>query len=140
MLEADVVTYLAAQGSLSLTGGVNLFEGPMPEKPDACIAVGHYTSEASDERVMSPSLTPPGFEYERFQVMSRDLKKANAETKALAIHALLDALGTTPNFAGTGRTYFSIHSDGPPLNLGQDESSPQRWQFIANYTARKHRG
>ncbi len=140
MLEADVVTYLAAQGSLSLTAGTDLFEGPAPEEPDTCVAVAHYASQQSDERVMSTSLTAPGFEYENFQVMCRDALKANAETKARAVHALLDGLGVTTNFAGSGRTYFSIHSDGPPFDLGQDESSPPRWRFIANYLARKHRG
>ena len=90
--------------------------------------------------VSEQQLGPEGFEYEHFQVMCRDSLKANAETKARAVHALLDGLGVTTNFAGSGRTYFSIHSEGPPFGLGQDESSPPRWRFVGNYVARKHRG
>lgn len=140
-LESDIVTYLAAQGSLSLTAGTNLFEGPLPELPSVgslCVAVTHYASKPSDEYTMGASLTAPGYEHESFQVMCRDLDKAVAQATALEIHALLDNLGTTASFAGSGRTYFHIDSDGPPFNLYQDQND--RWRYVANYHARKARG
>jgi len=139
-VEADVVTYLAAQGSLSLTAGTNVFEGPLPEAPatDPCVAVSHYVSQMSDEYVMGPSLSAPGYEYERIQVMVRSATKATAQTLADSIHAFLDNLHTTANFAGSGRTYFHIRSDGPPFNIFQD--TERRWRFVANYEVRKARG
>lgn len=140
-VETDVVAYLAA-ASVGLTAGTNLFEGPMPELPDAapglCVAVTHYASERSDDYTMTPSLTAPGSELERFQVMTRHPTKASAKTTADAVHAKLDNLGTTANFGGSGRTYFRIDSDGPPFSLAQDANL--RWRYVANYQARKVRG
>lgn len=136
-VEADVVAYLDT-ALPTLTGGTNLFEGPMPEQPATCAAVAHYISEGSDDYTMGASLTPPGSELERVQVMVRDAVKASAKTLADSIHALLDNLGTTANFAGSGRTYFRIESDGPPFSLGQDPN--MRWRFAANYQVRKARG
>lgn len=143
MVEADVVAYLAAQGSLGLTAGTNLFEGPLPEQTAAeafIVGVAHYASQRSDQYVMGASLTAPGFEVVRFQVMVRGPVKATVSAKAAAIHALLDNLGTTPNFGGSGRTYFSVHADGEPFGLGQDKSPGALWRYVANYEARKHRG
>lgn len=136
-VEADVVAYLAA-ASLSLTAGSNLFEGEMPELPDTCVAVAHYASEQSDDYTMGASLMAPGYEIERFQVMTRNATRATAISTANSIHAVLDNLGTTSNFGSSGRTYFRIESDGPPFSLGQDQSL--RWRRVANYRALKARG
>jgi hypothetical protein len=136
-VEADVVAYLAAAG-LGLTSGTNLFEGEMPELPAACVAVTHYASEASDDYVMSSSLGAPGYEIERFQVMTRHATRATAISTAASIHAVLDNLGTTTNFGSSGRTYFRIESDGPPFSIGQDPTL--RWRRVANYRAQKARG
>lgn len=131
--EADLVTYLDSQ--LSETGGTNLFEGPAPETPDDLIAVSHYASEPSDAYVMSASLTAPGYDVERVQVMARSTVKATAHTRALAAHAVLDNLhGVTMS----GRVYFGIESDGPPFNIGTDQN--MRWRYVANYTVKKARG
>lgn len=132
-LEADIVSYLDAQ--TALTAGTDLFEGPMPESPDACVAVTHYASQQSDDYTMGASLSAPGSELERFQVMTRALTRAAAITQANALHALLDnAQGLSIN----GRTYHHIMSDGPPFFLSQDGT--HRWRFVANYEGRKARG
>lgn len=132
-VEADLVTYLDSQ--LSETAGTNLFAGTPPESPDSLLAVVHYASERSDEYVMAASLTAPGFEVERVQVISRNTSKTTAQSRALAAHAALD------NLAGqtlSTRLYYHILSDGPPFNIGQDQN--MRWRFVANYQVKKARG
>lgn len=133
-LDTDIVTYL--DPLVSETAGTDLFEGPMPELPDNCVAVTHYNSQASDDYSMGASLTAPATELEDFQVMVRNTVKATARTRANAIHALLDNLqGVTMS----GRVYQHITSDGPPSHvLGQDANG--RWRCTANYHARKARG
>jgi len=139
-VDTDVIAYLAAQGSLGLTGGTNLFEGPPPEElsTDPEVAITNTGSEPSDEYVMGASLTPPGFEVEDIQVMVRSATKGTAQSLAAAIHAFLDNLGPVVNFAGTGRTYFHIRSDGPPWNFFQDKN--QKWRYVASYHVAKARG
>ncbi len=133
-LDSDIVAYLDTQ--LSETAGTDLFEGPMPEFPDNCIAVTHYNSQASDDYTMGPSLTAPGSELEDFQVMVRNTAKTTARTRANAAHAVLD---NAQGLSLSGRTYFHITSDGPPSGaLGQDANG--RWRCTANYHARKVRG
>lgn len=132
-VEADLVAYL--DPNVSETAGTNLFEGPMPELPDNCVAVTHYASERSDDYAMSASLTAPASELNRVQVMVRNTAKATAKSKADAYHALLDNLH---NVTMSGRTYFAIESDGEPFSLGQDGNL--RWRYVGNYLVRKQRG
>lgn len=132
-LEADIVAYL--DPLVSETAGTDLFEGPMPELPNNCVAISHYNSQRSDDYAMGASLSAPASELEDFQVMVRNAVKATAKTRADAIHALLDNLqGVTMS----GRVYFAIESDGPPYSIGQDQNG--RWRCVANYHARKQRG
>ncbi len=132
-LEADVVTYL--DGASALTAGTDLFEGPMPESPDDAVAVVSIGSLPSDDFTMDPSLTAPGSELERFQVMTRATTRAAAITQSYAVHALLDNLQNT---VLSTRTYFHVVSEGPPSLLSQDLN--HRWRYTAEYTARKARG
>lgn len=133
-VEADLVSYLDTQSAL-VTAGTDLFEGPMPELPDACVAVTHYNSERSDEYTMGASLTAPGYEVEWVQLMVRHGTKATAKSTADTLHALLDNLqGVTINT----RLYFQIDSNGPPFSLGQDANL--RWRYVSNYQVRKARG
>lgn len=132
-VEADIVAYL--DGASALTAGTDLFEGPLPESPDACVAVRHINSEPSDDYTMDPSLTAPGSELERFQVLTRAVTRASAITQANAVHALLDNL---QNATLSGRSYFHVTSDGPPAAQAQD--GLHRWRYEATYLARKHRG
>lgn len=138
-LEADLVTYLAAQGSLGLTAGTNLFEGPMPEAPDACVAVTHYSSEATDDFTMGASLSLPGSELFRVQLAVRSDRpevancKSVAEALAAAAHRFLENL---QNLTGaSGKLIFAMVSDGPPANVGRDLN--ERWRYTANYGVRR---
>lgn len=134
-VEADVVAYLAAAG-LGLVAGTDLFEGPAPETPYNVVAVAKYMTERSDDYTMGASLTAPGSELEHVQVMSRHTVKATAESRADAIHAVLDNLQSTTLV--NGRTYFEIAGDGPPADLGQDGNL--NWRYVTNYRVRKPRG
>ena len=137
-VEADIVTYLDAQ--TALTAGTDLFEGPMPEKPDICVAVTSYAGEsAAQHRVFGPSLTPPQMEISRFQVASRHTSKATAESTAVACFAKLDG------FSGTAtRTYFYVEStNGEPFFLKQDDGGDgggPRYTYVCSYRAQKARG
>jgi hypothetical protein len=107
----------------------------MPESPDDMIALTHYNSQKSDDWVMGPSLSAPGYEVEDVQVMARSVRMNTARARADACHTLLDNLqGVTI----AGRKYFTIESDGPPFGIGQDINS--RWRFVASYHCRKQRG
>ena len=133
---ADLIAYLDPLVAETSSGATpDLVEGPAPEQPDDLVAITHYLSERSDDYVMAPSLTAPGSELERVQVMARSVSMATAITRANAFHVLLDNL---LNVTMSGRVYFSIESEGPPFSLGQDQSN--RWRFVANYVVRKHRG
>lgn len=133
--DEDLVAYLTTQ--VGLTAGTNLFVGPMPETPDACVAVTHYGSQRSDSYVMGASLTAPGYEVENVQVMVRDTqeRRANARTTANSVHALLANLQSTEL---SGRTYFAVEDDGTPYCIGKDQN--ERWRFVANYVVKKDRG
>lgn len=131
--EADLVTYLDAL--IPETAGTDLFEGPMPETPDNCIAVWLYATEKSDDFAMGASLSAPASELEHVQVMVRNTDKATAKSKADTVYALLDNL---QNVTMTGRKYFAIEGEGPPFDLSQDKSL--RWRFVANFVVRKVRG
>lgn len=134
-VDADLVTYL--DGLVAESAGVDLFEGPMTETPDNCIAVTHYTGESAKQfRVMAPSLSPPGAEVARVQVMVRNVDKATARTKAYAIHAVVDGLVNT---VLSTRLYHQVESiDGEPSSLGQDQNG--RWRYQASYRVVKARG
>lgn len=132
-VQADIVSYL--DPLIAETAGTDLFEGPMPESPDNAIAITHYGGEPAEDRVMSASLTAPGIEVPHVQVMVRNTAMATAQTRAAAVHALLDG------FFGTisGRNYYNVESlDGEPFCLGQDAN--QRWRWVSNYRVEKTRG
>lgn len=133
MVEADVVAYLDTQ--LAETAGTDLFEGPMGETPDNQIAVTHYASEATDDRVMSASLTAPGYEVVRIQVMARNTVKATALARAAAAYAVLDNLQAATL---SGRIYFQVQGQGEPYGLGQDANL--RWRYAADFRVQKQRG
>ena len=77
---------------------------------------------------MGPSLTAPGIEVSRIQLLVQNSLMATAKSKADAYHALLDGLDGTLS----GRTYFNVESlDSMPFSLGQDKS--ERWRYAANF-------
>jgi Bacteriophage minor capsid protein len=132
----DLISYLDPLLAESSTGAApTLVEGPMPEFPDAMVALTHYMSQPSDDYVMGPSLSAPGSELESVQVMSRSALMSTAQARADACYSLLDNL---QNQTIGPRVYFHITSDGPPISLGQDQNA--RWRYVANFHCRKQRG
>ena len=139
-VEPALVAYL--DGLLSESASSNpptLVEGPMPEIPDAMIAVTHYGGEPADSRVMGASLVNEGLvEQPHVQVMVRGAAndKSGPRTRAFAAHAVLDGYGP-----GTlsGVLYHRIESlDGEPYCLGQDMN--ERWRYVVNYRVQKGKG
>lgn len=132
-LGADIVAYL--DSATSLTAGTDLFEGPMPELPNACVAITPTGGEEG-EYTMGSSLSAPGVEIGRFQLAVRHGTQATAISNANTYHALLANLGPTTL---SGRLYHNVESvDGEPYSIGQDENL--RWRYVANYRAFKARG
>lgn len=132
--EADLVAYL--DPLVAETGGTDLFEGPMPESPDNCIAVAHYDSPALNDRVMGGSLANNiGVSIVMVQVMARNTSKTTAQSKAQGYFNLLDNLGPVTL---TGRLYHSVEGEGEPFNLGQDQNG--RWRYAFNVRVEKARG
>lgn len=133
-VDSDIVAYL--NGNASLVSATNLFEGVMPESPDACVAVAATGGELSEDYASGDSLSAPTVEYSRFQVMVRDAGHAAARSKAVTLYALLANLGPTTL---SGRTYELVESiDGEPSLLGQDQNG--RWEYVMNFRAVKERG
>ena len=124
---ADLITYL--DGLFSETAGTDLFEGPpTPEGPANVVVVSHYMGEPGEDRVMGPSLTPPGVEVSLVQVLVRNTGMATGKTKADAYHAKLDGYNGTLS----GRKYFDIESiNGMPFSMGQDKNT--NWEWVCNY-------
>ena len=134
MLAPDLVAYL--DSVTSLTAGTDLFEGPMPEKPDSCVAITPTGGEEGDY-TMGPSLSAPGVEYGRFQLAVRRATKTLAQSDALAYYALLANLG--PITLGAGVLYHNVESlDGEPYSIGQDAND--LWRCVCNFRATKARG
>lgn len=132
-LGADLVAYL--DSASSLTAGTDLFEGPMPELPDACVAITPTGGEGG-EYTMGASLSSPGLEMSRFQLMIRHGTQATCISNANTYHALIANLGPTTI---SGRLYHHVEPiDGEPYSIGQDENL--RFRYVANYRAWKARG
>lgn len=130
---ADIVAYL--DSASALTAGTDLFEGPMPELPLICVAITPTGGEGG-EYTMGASLSAPGLEQTRFQLMVRHTVQATAISNANAYHALLANLGPTTL---SGRLYHNVEPiDGEPYSIGQDDNNA--WRYVANYRAWKARG
>lgn len=118
----------------SETAGTDLFEGPAPALPVNIVVLTQYGGEAAKDRVFGPSLTPPGVEVSRIQLMVRHTEMATAKTTADAYHALLDG------YFGTigSRTYHFVRGvDGMPHSIGQDARG--NWRWVSNYSVEHER-
>ena len=68
----DLITYLVADGGITEVAGEDIFEGPPEALPVDQVAVTHFAGEEAEDRIMGPSLTPPGVEVARVQVYVRN--------------------------------------------------------------------
>jgi hypothetical protein len=131
--EQAIVAYLDTV--LTETAGTNLFEGPMPETPEDCIAVTQYDAQEAEDRIMAGSLVNQQAVWPcQIQVMARSASKNTAQARAIAAFDALDNLGPVTL---SGVTYHSVECS-EPFNLGQDVTHSWRWAF--NATVRKGRG
>jgi hypothetical protein len=134
VIASDLVAYLDAQ--LAETSGTDLFEGPIGETPDNQIAVTDYASEESEDYVMGPSLTEPGYEPVRVQVVARHTVKATAASRARAAYGVLRNL---QNHTGaSGARYLHVIGHGRPFFLKMDQGAPGtgRWTYAFSITAK----
>jgi hypothetical protein len=134
-LPADTALVAYLDPLISEAAGTDLFEGPMTELPDNCVAITLYGGEEGD-RVMAASLVAPDTEPALVQLMVRNANKTTAATRAAAIHALLDNLG--PVTLGGVLYHNVVAQAGAPRCLGQDDNG--RWRYVADYLCTKARG
>lgn len=128
-VESDIVAYL--DSVTSLTAGTDLFQGPLPELPNDCVAITHTGGEQGDY-TMGASLSAAGIEMSRFQLCVRRTARATAFTDANSYYALLANLG--PVTLTSGKIYQNVESlDGQPYNLGQD--AQDMWRVVCNFRA-----
>lgn len=133
-VSADLIAHI--DPSIAEAAGTDLFEGGFTEQPDNQVCVIHFGG-GDAERVMSASLVAPDLEMALVQVLVRNTVMATANTKAAAIHALLDNLQGLTGASST--EYFLVEGvDGEPHLLGLDDN--HRWVYSANYEVQKARG
>jgi hypothetical protein len=132
-IAADVATYLATVGALSLTAGTNLFSVPFPEaSQDQAVAIVE-TPGSEDDHAAGPSLSRPLYEIPRFQVICRDTE-ANAtaaRTLARSIRLNLNRLAATTIGDTKVLTCSSLQ---PPFYLKSDDNN--RHYILTNYEAK----
>ena len=109
-------TYLIAQG---IGTTANIFIDCMPDTPDTAISINEYAGK--DGLIL---------EERRLQIVCRDASYTAAETKALAIRALLS--NSNPELSVTLNSIpYYFKSIQRPFLLNRDER--QRCKFVCNY-------
>ena len=120
----DVATYLDAQLA-TLTIGVNLFVGRMPDTPDTCVTLFEYGGSAPTD-TLGTGL--PVLENPRVQVVTRGVTYAATETTARAVWAALQAI---QNSTLSGVLYQRMSAIQGPFPLERD--TQDRILFVQNY-------
>ncbi len=120
----DVATYLDAQLA-TLTIGVNLFVGRMPDAPDTCVTLFEYGGSAATE-TLGTGL--PVLENPRVQVLTRGVTYAATETMARAVWSALQAI---QNSTLSGVLYQRMSAIQGPFPLERD--TQDRILFVQNY-------
>jgi hypothetical protein len=109
-------TYLIAQ---SIGTTANIFIDLLPDAPDSAISINEYGGK--DKGVL---------EERRLQIVCRDNSYAAAESKALAIRALLSNDNPELRITLNSIPYY-FKSIQRPFLLSRDER--QRCKFVCNY-------
>lgn len=120
MLLDDIAAYLEAGGAGVL--GIDLFEGCLPDQPDACIAVYEYEGEQPERGAGVVLLRP------RIQVIVRDKSYENCRAKAENVRKILDGVHDT-TLGGT--RCVMIRALGGPELLRRDEN--ERAEMVLNF-------
>ena len=125
MTIADLTTYLAAIGSLSLTAGTNLFAGDVDETLDDATWLMSYPGRAPDYAM---GLQQLNLEYPRVQISTRSLSYVTGEARITAIVTELVKIG--PTTLSSGKRYLSVLPTQSPFLLKKDAN--ERWVFVVN--------
>ena len=127
-LGAEIATYLAAQGSLGLTLGSNLFVSVLPDNPDAAVAVYEYGG-------MAPIMTLTGLgaaesKIDRPNVQIRVRQSMTGllagNTTVNAIYGALQGL-TEVTLTSGGALFHLISARQSPVFLGRDTKERPEW-------------
>ena len=113
MLLDEIGTFLQTNSIGTL--GTDLFEGFMPDTPDACVAILEYPGSPGEYTF--GGATGAILEKPRIQVMVRNTSFPAAQTKMAAIYALLDAV-TRQTLSGT--QYHRIQALQPHFGMPRD--------------------
>ena len=118
----DLGTYIAAQTSLTL--GTDLFQGRMPEAPDACVAIYDSGGGLAPERAFGSA----GLQYESPSVMvhCRAATRATAKTNA---DAVFTALGKVMAESLSSTVYHMIRPQQSPTFLEWDDNDRAIYTF-----------
>lgn len=119
----DIADLLVTLGLGIKSGvGADLFGGYTPPSPDNAVMLFESTG-------FEPERTMNGVAMEvlNLQVLVRNVKTVDAQTRAKAIFVALDRFN---GLIGTVR-YFSILARHSPFPIGMDEN--RRWRWTCNY-------
>lgn len=108
-LVTDVKAYLVAQGQAT-----NTFMGKLPDTPDSATALFQYAGRGP---LFVHNLPTISIDRPALQILNRARTYAEAETRALALYALLAAI-TNTSMGGT--TYQRIEPLAAPFLLERD--------------------
>ena len=117
-LLSEVGTYLAANGIGTL--GIDLFQGYMPDSPDAATAI-YETGGLGPVRGMRSTAGTPAGTQPRLQVVSRagEYDYSTARAKVQSVYALLEGLGDV-TLSGVAYKWFGAVQE--PFMMGRDDS------------------
>lgn len=123
-LVTDVKAYLVAQGQAT-----NTFMGRLPDTPDSATALFQYAGRSP---LFVHNLPTISIDRPALQILNRAKTYADAETRALALYALLAAV---VNATLGSTTYQRIEPLAAPFLLERDAND--RTVFAANYYVMK---
>lgn len=131
MLLDEIGSYLDTEGIG--TRATDLFEGFMPDTPDACVALIETGGQAS-EHVLSSAVGAPAWEAPSFQVICRAGRRdySTVRTKANDVFKKLDGLVNTTL---SSVRYFSIFAIQSPFSIARDEQ--ERPLLVFNCAVKK---
>jgi hypothetical protein len=120
----DIATYVDTQVA-ALTLATNFFISFLPTSPDNACAI--YETTGTDELAMGG---PVMVRTTDVQVISRGITYVEAETLALSVHAVMNAL----NITVSSNKYLSLSPIARPSLFERD--SNDRYLFSGNYEVR----
>ncbi len=110
MVLPELTAYLAAQGSLSLVQGTNLFYGILPDTPDILVALLEYPGKADEPNLGKGTVN---LEYPRIQVVCRGIRDVYDAPRLMTQNIRTIFMAVVNQSIG-GISYKAIESIGTP--------------------------